>query len=85
MGDFTRQRPALLRGAARRRGHRQGDITQHADLLVGVVPIINLESIQKLPRDKTARGYASEDVVDTVLRRMPDYVNYTARSSPGRT
>jgi phosphoribulokinase len=52
------------------------DLARHADLLVGVVPIINLEWIQKLHRDKTTRGYTSEDVVDTVLRRMPDYVNY---------
>ncbi|MGD0936814.1 MAG: hypothetical protein ABR922_19865, partial [Streptosporangiaceae bacterium] len=54
----------------------KADVAKHADLLVGVVPIINLEWIQKLHRDKTARGYTSEDVVDTVLRRMPDYVNY---------
>jgi phosphoribulokinase len=54
----------------------KADVAQHADLLVGVVPIINLEWIQKLHRDKTARGYTSEDVVDTVLRRMPDYVKY---------
>lgn len=54
----------------------KADIAQHADLLVGVVPIINLEWIQKLHRDKTARGYSSEAVVDTILRRMPDYVNY---------
>ncbi len=52
------------------------DIARHADLLVGVVPIINLEWIQKLHRDKTTRGYSSEAVVDTILRRMPDYVNY---------
>jgi phosphoribulokinase len=52
------------------------DIAQHADLIVGVVPIINLEWIQKLHRDKTTRGYSSEAVVDTILRRMPDYVNY---------
>ncbi len=54
------------------------DIARHADLLVGVVPIINLEWIQKLHRDKTARGYSTEAVVDTILRRMPDYVNYIA-------
>jgi phosphoribulokinase len=54
----------------------KADVAKHADLLVGVVPIINLEWIQKLHRDKTARGYTSEDVVDTVLRRMPDYVSY---------
>ena len=54
------------------------NIAQHANLLVGVVPIINLEWIQKLHRDKIARGYSTEAVVDTVLRRMPDYVNYIA-------
>jgi phosphoribulokinase len=41
-----------------------------------VVPIINLEWIQKLHRDKETRGYSTEAVVDTILRRMPDYVNY---------
>ncbi|BDE08101.1 phosphoribulokinase [Vulcanimicrobium alpinum] len=52
------------------------DVAQHADLLVGVVPTINLEWIQKLHRDKTARGHSHEAIVDTILRRMPDYVNY---------
>jgi phosphoribulokinase len=52
------------------------NIARHADLLVGVVPIINLEWIQKLHRDKATRGYSTEAVVDTILRRMPDYVNY---------
>jgi len=52
------------------------DVARHVDLLVGVVPIINLEWIQKLHRDKRTRGYSTEAVVDTILRRMPDYVNY---------
>ena len=52
------------------------NIAQHADLAIGVVPIINLEWIQKLHRDKDTRGYSTEAVVDTILRRMPDYVNY---------
>ncbi|MDK9726101.1 MAG: phosphoribulokinase [Sterolibacteriaceae bacterium MAG5] len=52
------------------------NVAQHADLLVGVVPIINLEWTQKLHRDRKARGYSTEAVVDTILRRMPDYVNY---------
>ena len=52
------------------------DVAQHADLLVGVVPIINLEWIQKAWRDKNERGYSSEAVMETILRRMPDYVNY---------
>jgi len=52
------------------------NVAQYADLLIGVVPIINLEWIQKLIRDRSARGYSTEAVVDTILRRMPDYVNY---------
>jgi len=52
------------------------DVATHVDLLVGVVPIINLEWIQKLHRDKKARGHSHEAIVDTILRRMPDYVNY---------
>lgn len=52
------------------------DVAQHVDLLIGVVPVINLEWIQKLHRDKATRGYSTEAVTDTILRRMPDYVNY---------
>ncbi len=54
------------------------DVARHVDLLIGVVPTINLEWIQKLHRDRAARGYSTEAVVDTILRRMPDYVNYIA-------
>jgi len=52
------------------------NVARHPDLTIGVVPIINLEWIQKLHRDKGTRGYSTEAVVDTILRRMPDYVNY---------
>ncbi|MFF2550253.1 phosphoribulokinase [Nocardia sp. NPDC058058] len=52
------------------------DVAQYTDLLVGVVPIINLEWIQKVHRDKTERGYSSEAIIDTILRRMPDYVKH---------
>jgi phosphoribulokinase len=52
------------------------DVAQHVDLLIGVVPVINLEWVQKLHRDKAMRGYSTEAVTDTILRRMPDYVNY---------
>ena len=52
------------------------NIARHVDLRIGVVPVINLEWIQKLHRDKAARGYSTEDVTDTILRRMPDYVRY---------
>lgn len=52
------------------------DIARHADLKVGVVPVLNLEWIQKIHRDRQTRGYSTEAVMDTILRRMPDYVHY---------
>ena len=54
------------------------DVAQHVDLLIGVVPIVNLEWIQKIHRDTAERGYSAEAVTDTILRRMPDYVHYIA-------
>ncbi|MEK7426461.1 MAG: phosphoribulokinase [Actinomycetota bacterium] len=62
-----------LHGAAR---HGSIDIARHADLKVGVVPVINLEWIQKVSRDRSQRGYSTEAVTDTILRRMPDYVHH---------
>lgn len=62
-----------LHGAVKTAEH---NIAQYPDLLIGVVPVINLEWIQKIIRDKTQRGYSTEAVTDTILRRMPDYVNY---------
>ncbi len=52
------------------------NVAQHVDLLIGVVPVVNLEWIQKIHRDKAERGYSAEATVDTILRRMPDYINY---------
>ncbi len=52
------------------------NVAQYVDLLIGVVPIVNLEWIQKIFRDNAQRGYSAEAIVDTILRRMPDYVNY---------
>ena len=52
------------------------NVARHVDLLIGVVPVINLEWIQKLHRDRIARGYTTEAVTDTILRRMHDYVHY---------
>jgi phosphoribulokinase len=46
-----------------------------ADLKIGVVPVINLEWIQKIHRDKNMRGYTTEAVTDTILRRMHAYVH----------
>ncbi|MBF0373254.1 MAG: phosphoribulokinase [Alphaproteobacteria bacterium] len=52
------------------------NVAQHADLRIGVVPVINLEWIQKIHRDTKMRGYSEAAVMDTILRRMHDYVHY---------
>jgi len=60
------------------------DAAPHVDLGIGVVPIVNLEWIQKIFRDNDARGYAEDVIVDTILRRMHDYV-YDITPQFGRT
>jgi phosphoribulokinase len=62
-----------LHGAVQSQGV---DVSRYPDLLVGVVPVINLEWIQKIQRDQSLRGYSTEAVTDTILRRMHDYVHY---------
>src|SRR5581483_6068606 len=52
------------------------NVARHVDLLIGVTPIINLEWIQKIRRDLDERGQSADDVTKTILRRLPDYVNY---------
>ncbi|NKN32314.1 phosphoribulokinase [Marichromatium bheemlicum] len=52
------------------------NVARHVDLGVAVVPIVNLEWIQKIHRDNLERGYSAEAIVDTILRRMPDYIRY---------
>jgi phosphoribulokinase len=62
-----------LHGAVK---HGDIDTGKHADIKIGVVPVINLEWIQKIHRDSKTRQYSTEAVMDTILRRMPDYVHY---------
>lgn len=60
----------------RRQNAKGVDVAHHVDLLLGIVPAINLEWIQKIHRDCSQRGYSAEAVTDTILRRMNDYVHY---------
>lgn len=69
----TRHFPA---GVDRRINARGIDVAQYVDLLIGVAPAINLEWIQKIHRD-CGRGHCSaEESVETILRRMDDYIHY---------
>jgi phosphoribulokinase len=54
----------------------KSDVAQYADLLVGVVPCVNIEWIQKIYRDTAERPYTPQQVADVILDRMPDYVKF---------
>jgi phosphoribulokinase len=77
---WTRRRSSPAHRAdaiAERRGNgKQVDVARHVDLLIGVVPVINLEWIQKIHRDCGSGGCSQEAVVDTILRRMNDYIHF---------
>ena len=68
MGRHEREHGGVVDG--------ETDVPKFVDLLIGVVPIVNLEWIQKIFRDNAQRGYSADVIVDTILRRMPDYVHY---------
>jgi phosphoribulokinase len=52
------------------------DAAKYVDLGIGVVPVVNLEWIQKIHRDGAERGYSADATVNTIMRRMPDYIKY---------
>jgi phosphoribulokinase len=52
------------------------NVHQYVDLTIGVTPIINLEWMQKVQRDKEYRGYSPEDATELILSRMHDYTHY---------
>jgi phosphoribulokinase len=52
------------------------NLARYCDLKIGVVPVVNLEWIQKIFRDNLDRGYSRDAIKDTILRRMPDYLDY---------
>ncbi|MDQ6965725.1 MAG: phosphoribulokinase, partial [Mariprofundaceae bacterium] len=52
------------------------EVRPYGDLLMGIVPVVNLEWIQKIHRDTAMRGYSSEAVVANILSRMHDYVHF---------
>ena len=52
------------------------DVAQHVDLLIGMVPIVNLEWIQKIIRDTNKRGHSREAVTASIVKSMEDYINF---------
>ena len=68
--------PAVIERRNASNGDNGVDVAQYVDLLLGVVPVVNLEWIQKIHRDTNMRGHTPEAVTDTILRRLRDYTHY---------
>ncbi|MHB8534780.1 MAG: phosphoribulokinase [Sulfuricaulis sp.] len=68
--------PTVIERRNARNGNNGVDVAQFVDLLLGVVPVVNLEWIQKIHRDTQLRGHSPEAVTDTILRRLRDYTHY---------
>jgi phosphoribulokinase len=54
----------------------KNDVAKHVDLLIGMVPIVNLEWIQKIIRDTNKRGHSREAVTQSIVRSMEDYISF---------
>lgn len=54
----------------------KNDVAKHVDLLIGMVPIVNLEWIQKIIRDTSQRGHSREAVTASIVRSMEDYISF---------
>ncbi|RUO34160.1 phosphoribulokinase [Aliidiomarina sanyensis] len=52
------------------------DVARHVDLMIGMVPIVNLEWIQKIIRDTSERGHSRESVAQSIVRSMDDYIHH---------
>jgi phosphoribulokinase len=52
------------------------DVAKQVDLLIGMVPIVNLEWIQKIIRDTNQRGHSREAVTGSIVRSMEDYISF---------
>ena len=55
---------------------KNNDVAKHVDLLIGMVPIVNLEWIQKIIRDTKDRGHSREAVTASIVHSMEDYISF---------
>ena len=52
------------------------DIAQYVDLMIGVVPAINLEWIQKMHRDIDCQKLSRDEVTVSILESLQDYIHF---------
>ncbi len=68
--------PVVIERRSATNGNNGVDIAQYVDLLLGVVPVVNLEWVQKIHRDTNVKGRTPEAVTNTILRRLRDYTHF---------
>jgi phosphoribulokinase len=68
--------PRVIRERRDTEQNKGVDVAQHVDLLIGVIPAINLEWIQKIHRDIALKGKSVEKVTATILRTLRDYTHF---------
>lgn len=52
------------------------DVAQYVDLLIGIVPVVNLEWMQKISHDMKLRGFSSQETARRIVERMEDYIHF---------
>jgi phosphoribulokinase len=52
------------------------DVAQHVDLLIGVVPVVNLEWMQKITHDMQTKGYSHQETSSRIVERMQEYIHF---------
>ena len=52
------------------------DVAQYVDLLIGVVPAINLEWIQRIHRDVHCKQRSHDEITQDIINRLRDYIHF---------
>ncbi len=68
--------PKVVKERRKARNSKAVDVAQYVDLLIGVVPAINLEWIQKIHHDTHEKHRSTGDVRDGILQRLQDYIHF---------
>jgi len=68
--------PKIVIERRQARNNKAVDVAQYADLLIGVVPAMNLEWIQKIHQDTHARCQSHGGASEGILQRLQDYIYF---------
>lgn len=52
------------------------NVAQYVDLLIGVVPAINLQWIQRIHHERVLRKRSAEETTDHIVQQLQDYIHF---------